>query len=217
MYTFNKLVVTIGVKTPSGTLTMLGSGFFVEATKIVTASHVIGNNHNELRMLVPNMDSCESIQDTTMTEVKAVRVEVIEFDPIRDIAILKIKDGEVSGTLPTLGSIDSVPVGGRVQIFGFPHCTDQRRVFTYQSAEVGAKVWLESYQVKSKYFILNIQARPGQSGSLIYYPDTHEIVGMLNGAYIPERKAMAVIADINLHELNQTTQCVSAEYIKEML
>ena len=66
-----------------------------------------------------------------------------------------------------------------------------------------------------KYATINIQTRPGQSGSLIFSLQSGAIIGLLIGTYAPS--SGVVIAGINTHELNQTSYCISANYIKEML
>ena len=48
-----------------------------------------------------------------------------------------------------------VSVGDEIYIFGFPHCTEGRRVLTFQKAMVGAKVLINSSGIKSKYCVIN--------------------------------------------------------------
>ena len=59
------------------------------------------------------------------------------------------------------------------------------------------------------------QTRPGQSGSIVFNMRTGAIVGLLIGAYAPN--SGVIIAGINPHELKQTSYCISANHIKEML
>ena len=131
-----------------------------------------------------------------------------------DICILKTPLN-FSGALPPLESLDKIKVGERIGMYGFPHCVMGRRVLTYQEAEVGAKMMLESSGIKSKYATINIQTRPGQSGSIVFNTRTGSIIGLLIGAYAPN--SGVIIAGINPHELNQTSYCISANDIKEML
>lgn len=74
---------------------------------------------------------------------------------------------------------------------------------------------LESSGVKSKYATINIQTRPGQSGSIVFNKKTGSIIGLLIGVYAP--KSGVMIVGINPHVLNQTSYCISANHIKEML
>ena len=136
--------------------------------------------------------------------------------PCMTVASLEMSDEpNFSGALPPLESLDKIKVGERIGMYGFPHCVMGRRVLTYQEAEVGAKMMLESSGIKSKYATINIQTRPGQSGSIVFNTRTGSIIGLLIGAYAPN--SGVIIAGINPHELNQTSYCISANHIKEML
>lgn len=116
-----------------------------------------------------------------------------------------------------MGSFDEINIGEELRIFSFPHCVAGRRVLTFQKAELRAKILLESNSIKSKHGVINTQARPGQSGALIFSDRTKNIVGVLIGAYAPIQRGGISLGGINPQELHQTTHCISAEYIKEML
>lgn len=195
---------------------MLGTGFFIRQDGfLVTPSHVIENNDKELVILLPHLIDFNEYQDLSDNSCRLIAAEIFEIDPIRDLAILKLKDnGRFTGELPKIGSLDEINVGDRVQIFGYPHCTEGRRVLTYQSTDIGAKILLSSNNVKSKHAVLNIQSRPGQSGSLIFSQKLNKIVGVLIGTYAPQFGV--IVGGINPAELNQTTQIISAEYIQGM-
>jgi hypothetical protein len=134
---------------------------------------------------------------------------------VRDLAILKT-DISFSGMVPRISGFDQDDVGGEIQIFGFPHCTEGRRALTFHRSEIGAKVMVLNQGVNIKHAVINTQARPGQSGSMIYSPKQGAISGVLIGAWIP-RSAGVVVSGINPSELHQTTQCISSEYLNEML
>jgi S1-C subfamily serine protease len=145
---------------------------------------------------------------------KYANAKVLEINPITDLAILKI---EQSGPImtPPISSLDNIKVGERIGIFGFPHCVMGRRVLTYHETEIGAKMLLESSGIKAKYATLNLQTRPGQSGSLVFNLMNGDILGLLIGTYAPDSGVN--IAGINPYELNQTSYCISANHIREML
>ncbi|MHA3105487.1 S1 family peptidase [Acinetobacter sp. ANC 3791] len=215
MNIFSQLTVVVGRLNLDG-VSMLGTAFFVkEDGFLVTPRHVISNNDKGLVILLPHVMELNEYQDLSDTSCQFIDVEIIAIDPIRDLAVLKLKDnGKFSLSVPSLGSIDDVNVGDRVQIFGYPHCPEGRRVLTYQSTDIGAKVLLSSNGVKSKHAVLNIQSRPGQSGSLIFSQRLNKIIGILLGTYAPSTGIF--LNGINPAELNQTTQIISAEYIKDM-
>ena len=114
-----------------------------------------------------------------------------------------------------LGNIDNIKIMEQTYIIGFPHCTEGRKVLTVQEADVGAKILLESNNIKSKYIVVNTQTRPGQSGSLVYDPKSNKIIAMLIGAFAPDSGIS--LGGINPRELHQTTHCISAEYILNMI
>lgn len=181
---FTQFVVTIGRVTPSH-IEMLGTAFLISNDGLfVTSRHVIGDNHTGLVLLAPHIQSINAYQDVADNRCQPVDARVSEIDPIKDLALLKA-DFSFSGNLPTLGSLDQISVGESVGVFGFPHCNEGRRVLTYQSTEVGAKILLESTGIKCKHAVLNIQSRPGQSGSMVLSPRLGKVIGVLMQRLLP--------------------------------
>ena len=216
MIDFSQITLVVGVlDRTEKVINMLGTGFLISNDgKIVTARHVVGNKTNDLVVLMPHIKNINEYQDTTDSSCKPVPAFIEDINPVTDICILKT-GLKVEGTLPSLDSLDNIKVGDKIGMFGFPHCVMGRRVLTYQEAEIGAKMLLESSGIKSKYATINIHTRPGQSGSIVFNANTGTIVGLLIGAYAPN--SGVIIAGINPHELNQTSYCISANHIKEML
>ncbi|EOU1648716.1 MAG: serine protease [Clostridium perfringens] len=212
---FTQLVLVIGRMDSDGFINMLGTGFIVSNDgKIVTSRHVVADNDENLVILAPNIRSINEYQDTTDVRCNYIKASILDSDPFRDITIIKA-ELKFTGIIPSLGDFDDMYVGEQVSILGFPHCVEGRRVLTFQQAGIGAKVLLEAQGIKSKHAVINTQTRPGQSGSLIFSINTNKIVGMLVGTFAPN--SGVIIAGINPRELNQTTHCISAEYIKNML
>jgi len=215
MHIFTQLVLTVGRVSPNG-VQMLGTGFLLSSDgKIGTTKHIVNNDDSRLVVLIPHISNINDYQDISNNACRTIEVKVLEIDPLRDLCILKA-DIPVNVQMPQLGSLDEVNVGEKLWVFGFPHCPDGRRVFTFQESKLGAKVLLEVSGIKSKCGIINIQSRPGQSGSIIYHPKSQKISGVLIGAYAPFGGGIS-LGGIDPRELHQTTHCVSAEYFKEML
>ena len=211
---FSQIVLAIG-KTQNGVINMLGTCFLIEKGKyIVVPRHVIGDNDENLSIILPSMRSINEYQDTTVTRANCIGVKIIASDPFRDVSILKPIQS-ITAPEVLLGNIDNIKIMEQTYIIGFPHCTEGRKVLTVQEADVGAKILLESNNIKSKYIVVNTQTRPGQSGSLVYDPKSNKIIAMLIGAFAPDSGIS--LGGINPRELHQTTHCISAEYILNMI
>jgi S1-C subfamily serine protease len=212
---FYHLTLIVGRVTPQG-VNMLGTGFLMNAEGLVaTTYHAIGNDASNLVILMARKVRANDYQDMSDTQCELVEAKPFEIDPVRDIAILKTTL-QWAGELPRLGNLDTCNIADSVSIFGYPHCTQGRRAFTFQATEVGAKVLMDNQGIKSRHAVINTQARPGQSGSPVIDTSNGLILGMLIGAWVPG-PAGVILGDINPYELHQTTHCISAHHIKEML
>lgn len=213
---FTQIVLTIGKVSDKG-IEMLGTGFLTADGKyIATPRHVVGDENSNLAVIIPSITSLNQYQDTTINQCSFAEVTIKSSDPFRDITILEFKNSPPSFSHSiSLGGTDDVSVGDEVYIFGFPHCTEGRRVLTFQKAMVGAKVLINSSGIKSKYCVINTQTRPGQSGSIIYSKTQNKVIAILTGAFVSSSGIS--LGGINPRELHQTTQCISAEYIKSMI
>ncbi|MCW4087368.1 S1 family peptidase [Segatella copri] len=213
-----KLVVMVGLKQPGNNIQLLGSCFAVPKNGyFVTCRHVIGD-HTDNLVLVSSVDSnnIHEYQDTSKNQCRILDVQSIEcVNPLCDLVVLKTAHLRIDSC--PIGSLDELQVGDDVEIIGYPHCVNdwQMHILTVQKTMVGAKILRASQGIKYKYAILNVQTRPGQSGSMVFCPRLQKIIGILVGGYAPASGIM--LAGINPHELNQTSFCLSAEYINEML
>ncbi|WP_122587666.1 trypsin-like serine peptidase [Pseudomonas viridiflava] len=216
----------IGRLTPAGVV-FLGTGFFIDEKRLVTAAHVVGFDATGIVIIHPKHKSLDDYQDTLDNRHHCTETTVYDIDPIRDLLILELATAwtKTWSWIPglwkpenkntSLASLDDVSVGQKLNIYGFPHCTDNRNVLTHQTTTLGAKVLLQTSKIKSKHGVLNFQSRPGQSGSPIL-SENGEVVALLVGTYVPPGGYVEV-AGTNPASLNQTTHIISAEYIKAML
>lgn len=208
----------VGIKHPNEGVQLLGSCFAVSNNGLfVTCRHVIGNHANNLVLVSSSSaDNIYEYQDTSNRQCKIIEVKSIEtVNPLCDLVLLKT-DIYVS-RISAIGTLDEVKVGDEVELLGYPHCVNdwQMHILTLQRTIIGAKILRESNGLKYKYAILNVQTRPGQSGSLFFCPSLQKVVGILVGGYAPNSGIS--LGGINPYELNQTSFCLSAEYINEML
>ncbi|WP_275579442.1 S1 family peptidase [Halanaerobacter jeridensis] len=207
--------MAVGRNNPKG-VTILGSCFLLkEEGLFATASHVTENNDNNLVIIISKEDKLSNYQDTTDTNVQMLKAEISKIDPIHDTAILKA-DVEANSNLK-VSSLDNMKVGDQISIFGYPHADHGRMVLTKQDSKIGAKILLDNNGVKTKHAVINLQTRPGQSGSPVIHSSTKKVVGILVGAYVPNTGGGLIVGGLNPQSLHPTTHIVSTEYLKEML
>ncbi|WP_257145692.1 MULTISPECIES: S1 family peptidase [Priestia] len=198
-----------GIVKPLGTCFLLNKpGHFA------TAAHVI-NGSDENLILVGRNNVVDGYQDVIEKNIRFLPLKIKKIDPLRDICILM---GNTDAVFPmSVLNTDIIGPGEKVTIFGFPHADQGRVVLTQQTTEIGAKVLLKSGFIKSKHIVLNIQARPGQSGGPIFRNSDFSLIGILIGAYAPKVSGGIRMGGIDPQTLHQTTHAVSTEYLEGML
>lgn len=200
-----------GIFHAAGTCTLIN-----KQNLLVTAAHVVnGSNENLFIRISNNYES--GYQDTTIQQFPLVPVKIEAIDPLRDLCILSLQGNVSAQAYVKLGSADDVNPGEAVTVVGFPHSNLGRIVLTQQTCEVGAKILLSSQGIKSKHLVLNIQARPGQSGGPVLRVSDGTLIGILIGAYVPTIKGGISLGGIDPQTLHQTTHAVSAGYLERML
>lgn len=209
------VVHPVGRITPSG-ISLLGTAFFINHDGLLaTAAHVINNSDSNLVVILNQTNSIQDYQDTTTIQVRCIPAKIKAINPVYDVCILEVPEA-VKSTFE-IGSTDSIHVGENIATFGYPHSDHGRMVLTQQNTSVGAKILLDSSGIKVKNIVLNIQSRPGQSGSPIVIPESRKIAGILIGSYAPHSGGGISLGGIDPQTLHQTTHAVSAEYLKEMI
>lgn len=206
------VIIAVGRQTADA-VQLLGTGFGVATDRIATAAHVVGHSDQGLVAILPK-GAPNDYQDTTDNQVQLAPMRIVAFDPVRDIAILELS-GMTMGQSPSLRSTDATVPGTPIVTHGYPHTDMGRLVLTQNAAMVGAKILLGTSMVKTKHIVLNIQTRPGQSGSPVFL--RQEICAMVVGAYRPAGGVGMIVAGVDPATLHQTTHAVSAEYIQGMM
>ena len=211
----SNLVYPLGRITTSG-ITLLGTAFLLNKSgHLATAAHVINNDENNLVIVIPKINSILDYQDTTDNQVTTVHAKIKGINPFTDLCILIIESDTMSNL--NISGTDDLNTGEEVAVFGFPHADHGRMVLTQQNTEIGAKILLDSGGIKSKHMVLNIQARPGQSGSPVIKLNGLLLVGIILGSYAPGGGGGISLGGIDPHTLHQTTHAISSEYLKEMI
>lgn len=210
------IIFCLGRRDPvSGVTQLLGTGFGMPNGMIATTAHVTGPSDTNLFVVIPKISHLSDYQDTTDTQLKLFPVELKYYDPVRDIAVLSSSGVTITST-SNLAESDAVAVGAPVQTLGYPHSDTGRLVLTEQSTSVGARILLGNHGIKTKHLVLNIQTRPGQSGSPVFNADG-QIVAMIIGSYAPGGGSAISLGGVDPHTLHQTTHAISAKYISEII
>ncbi|WP_341220659.1 serine protease [Polaribacter atrinae] len=211
----HKVIYTVGRITPNG-VTLLGTCFLLQENGcFATTAHVTNNDENNLVIVASQTTDLNNYQDTSNNQVNTFPAKIKSIDPVRDIAIIQTNN-PINSNINIQGA-DNVAVGNTLAIVGYPHSNLGRQVLTYQRTIVGAKILIETSGIKSKHLVLNIQTRPGQSGSPVFNDANTELIGMIIGSYVPGQGEGISLGGVDPHTLHQTTHAVSSEYILKML
>ena len=211
----NNVVFAVGRITPNGASLLGTATLLSHAGRFVTAAHVTNQDDQNLVVVLRPYNSIHDYQDTSDSQVQTIPVTIDAIDPFLDLCILRA-DIDASSNI-SFGSTDSLRIGSSVDIFGYPHANDGRLVLTQQHSEIGARVLIKNGNVKSKHLVLNIQARPGQSGGPIFSSQSRSLVAILIGSYAPGGGGGISLGGVDPHTLHQTTHAISAEYISDLL
>lgn len=217
MYDFSRIssiVFSVGRVSPNG-VQLLGTAFLTDRKGVfATVAHVSGHDDTNLVIAFKPITSISDYQDTSDNSVQLFPVKIYAYDPIHDLCLLK-SDHEITSNV-VVGNADDVRVGENVAIFGYPHADQGRMVLTQQLTEIGAKILVTTGGIKSKHVVLNIQSRPGQSGSPIMNLQNGKLVAVLVGSYAPGGGGGISLGGVDPHTLHQTTHAISAEYLERM-
>jgi len=211
----NRIVLAVGRRTPSG-VNLLGTCFLTHLEGVfATCSHVTESNDQNLVIAFKgDLGSFEEYQDTSDNQVQFLDASIKEIDPVHDLCLLETTAKNKSNI--STGNTDSLSIGDNVGIFGFPHANHGRMILTHQRAEIGAKVLIEASGIKSKHIVLNVQARPGQSGGPIINLKNGELAAVLVGSYAPTTQGGISLGGIDPQTLHQTTHAISAQYLNDL-
>jgi len=195
----------------SGTCTLIN-----KAGLMATAAHVVDGNDDNLWIRL-NTNDINDFQDTTVQKSTFLPVKIKAIDPLRDLCVVSLMGQDNVQSTVWVSSVSNVFIGEAVTVVGFPHSNLGRIVLTQQTCEIGAKIILGASGIKSKHLVLNIQARPGQSGGPVIRKVDGSLIAVLIGAYVPSTEGGISLGGIDPQTLHQTTHAVSAEYLERML
>lgn len=189
-------VVFIGNVDASGKVVSIGSGFVVDANGlIVTNYHVI--------------EGAEAAQVKMKDGEIYDRVEVVDFDTRRDLAVLKIRAFK---PLPTvkLGDSGRIEIGEDVVAIGNPHGLEH----TVSAGVISAIRQAEGYRLLQ----ISVPISPGSSGGPLFNMNG-EVVGITSSGIVGEGAQnlnFAVPVDYVRPLLTTTTTMTLSELTRKM-
>lgn len=174
----------------------MGTGFVVgDGTYVITNEHVIS--------VVLDSESKESLTIFVGTgeQAKSIKAEVVKIDHEHDLALLKME----GAGLPALrfGNSDTVREGDALAFTGFPigivlglYPATHRATLSsitpivipaVHSSDLNSKA-IKKLLTPFSVFQLDGTAYPGNSGSPLYYPDTGDVIGIVNLVFVKTTK-----------------------------
>ncbi|MGE0098422.1 MAG: S1C family serine protease [Hydrogenophaga sp.] len=199
----------------------LGAGFLVgRGDMVVTAAHALpaGNGAPEAALPVIQVRQPGGNWQVRM-------VTVLEVDAVRDLALLKLN--AVAGPALRLGDSSRVregddlvftgfPVGGSL---GFSPVTHRAMVSSITSAALPSPSAdrLQAQAIRSlrdgtfDLFQLDATAYPGNSGGPLFNPETGEVVGVMNLAFIKNTREAV------LSQPSGISYAIPSQYANELL
>ena len=120
---------------------------------------------------------------------RTVRVNVAQFDPINDVALLKVDDTEIiSLFMPppssSLASEEQISLGASVGIFGYPFGSRGQQIVKVSSGTVSSKVLTPG---GTRRLQIETIINDGSSGGPLIDVESECIIGIISGIFSPNR------------------------------
>ncbi|PBP33045.1 hypothetical protein CCL14_25775 [Pseudomonas syringae] len=161
--------------------TLLGSGFVCSNKgHFLTCAHLLDLNKPVFVGLPPNVNTFPKMLGNTFTFVQA---QVVQFDPINDVAILKVDSGDmiISCPPPNLiyGDERDSEIGASVGYLGFPFGINIPKV---SQSIISAKVSTEG---GTRNLMLDTSVNDKNSGGPLFELASGKIIGIVVGRFAP--------------------------------
>lgn len=213
-------IVGVGVYDPLAAprSNLQGTGFVVgDGTLVATNYHVVS------QALKTNVNQSRVVFAGVGKNTRTIMAEVIEIDPLHDLALLKI---DTTLTPVKLGLDAVVPDGTQIAFTGFPigavlglyAATHTGIIATYSPVITPSlnsdRLSAEAIRrLREPYFIyqLDATAYPGNSGSPVYDVHTGKVIAVINKVFVKKTKESA------LTDPSGITYAIPVAYLKKML
>lgn len=196
-------VVAIGLYTPieSSGNRVLGTGFVVG-----DGNYAITNYHVVSTILDPQIVQYYVVIQGKGTDVKALKAEVVEIDPLHDLALIKfngkVKPIPLSNDIMLKPGTDiaftGFPIGAAIGIYPATHkgmiSAITPDAIPAQNANQLTAAMLDRLKKPELVYQLDATAYPGNSGSPVYTVEDGKVVGVINKVFVSQGKESALSA-----------------------
>ncbi|GGF65564.1 hypothetical protein GCM10011338_17400 [Alteromonas lipolytica] len=215
-----KGVGAIGIFTPleAKAPSIMGSGFVVG-----DGSYAITNYHVVDKDLDPTIVQYYVFLSGVGQKFKTIKAEVVAFDPLHDLALLKLSE-----KLPplTLANDELLPIGTDIAFTGFPigavlglfPATHRGIVAAITPDAIPAKgadqlslKMLQRLGTTQLIYQLDATAYPGNSGSAVYDQRSGQVVGVINKVIVKDTKESALSSPSGI------SYAVPVKYVHELI
>ncbi|MCD9469417.1 MULTISPECIES: S1C family serine protease [Vibrionaceae] len=162
-------------------VTFLGSGFLCHSKGyILTCAHLI-NLTDKLSVIPPQ--PLNEFNKQTLSRVNPIDVTIAQYDPVNDVALLKI-DNSIAVSLPdnVIGTDNLVQIGSSVAYLGFPYGQSGLHTLKLSQSIVSSKVISEN---GTKQFQLDSMVHEGNSGGPLVDFSSGKVIGIVSGRFSP--------------------------------
>ncbi len=170
------------VREKSAGIEFIGSGFLSSAQgHILTCAHIINVTDN-ISVVAPR--PVNDFNPITMSAAQPMKVSIVQYDAINDVALLKIDNPPTINVLEESFSLNAedYPVGSSVGYLGYPYGHSGQHALKFSHGVISSKVLSGN---NTRQFQLDTMMHEGNSGGPLIDVSTGKVIGIVCGRYNP--------------------------------
>lgn len=173
--------LTIAKRMDDGSISFLGTCFLASNKgHLLTCAHLI--NLTDKLAVVPSLP-INDFNPMRLTQVQAFHVTVAQFDPVHDMALLKLDASVTSAIPPNLfAKTEQTPVGASACYFGFPFGHIGLHTLKLSNCTISSKSISES---GTKQYQIDSMVHEGNSGGPLIEVSSGQVIGVINSRFSP--------------------------------
>lgn len=151
---------------------------------LLTCAHAIDLS-GDLYLALP--DDTSEYKSETLGAFQAISLSVTQYDPLNDVALLKINHKpSTSISMPppslTLSNEDNISLGASVGYFGYPFAARGLQTIKVSSGIISSKILSST---GTKKLQIDTIVNDGNSGGPLFDLESERIIGIISGRYSP--------------------------------